>query len=75
MACPEALLAFALLEKREMRRIDVQGYVESVPAYRDLSDRFIGMAPPDLAEQLVAELIQGRAVVEEGGLVRPTMVA
>ncbi len=54
--CVKVLLAFALLEKRSMALAELPGYVQRVPVYRDINERWLGMAPQALAEWLAAEL-------------------
>lgn len=71
----KVMFVFALLDKEAMRVDEVPAYLGSVPFYREVSERFLGLAPAALAEWLLAELARAGAVAIEDGVVRPTMAA
>jgi glyoxylase-like metal-dependent hydrolase (beta-lactamase superfamily II) len=71
----KVMFVFALLDREAMKVDDVPAYLGRVPFYREVSERFLGLRPADLAEWLVAELARTGAVTVVDGLVRPTMAA
>jgi len=70
-----ALFAFALLDKGSMAVADVAGYVGRVPAYRELSGRFLGLDDARLASWLLSDLERAGAIAIRDGVVRPAMAA
>jgi len=71
----KGMFAFALLDRESMPVGEVPAYLESVPCYRELSERFLGLATPDLAEWLLADLARSAAIAVSGGVARPNMPA
>jgi glyoxylase-like metal-dependent hydrolase (beta-lactamase superfamily II) len=71
----KVLFVFALLERQSMPVAEVAGYVDRVPGYRLMSERFIGLAPGALADWMLQDLERGGAVKISGGVVRPAMPA
>ena len=59
----------------QIAELVLPAYLARVPFYREVSERFLGLAPAALAEWLVAELARAGAVVVADGVVRPTMAA
>ncbi len=54
--CVKVMLAFSLLDRREMRLDGLPAYVASVPIIVRINRDFLGMTPEALAEYLVTEL-------------------
>ena len=71
----KVMFVFALLDRESMRADEVAAYLGRVPFYREVSERFLGLAPAALAEWLLEELARAGAVVVADGVVRPTMAA
>jgi glyoxylase-like metal-dependent hydrolase (beta-lactamase superfamily II) len=71
----KVMFVFALLERGGMAVADVPGYLGRIPCYRQLSDRFLGLDPPALAEWMLADLERGGAVQIADGVAVPTMAA
>jgi glyoxylase-like metal-dependent hydrolase (beta-lactamase superfamily II) len=71
----KVMFVFALLDREAMKVDEVPAYLGRVPFYREVSERFLGLRPADLAEWLLAELARAGAVSVADGLVRPTMAA
>lgn len=71
----KVMFVFALLERQLMPVSDVPGYLEHVPCYRQLSERFLAMAPAALAESLLADLTRAGAIRIAGGTIHPNMAA
>lgn len=71
----KSLFSFALLAKRRMRLADIAAYIESVPAYRDLNERFIGISMEEMTNQLVRQLISAKVAVADGAFLTPTLTA
>ena len=71
----KVMFVFALLDRGGMPVADVAGYVERVPCYGQLSERFLGLDAPALAEWMLGDLERGGAVRIAGGVVAPTMAA
>jgi len=58
----KVLLTFCLLDRQSMPLADLPAYVERVAIYRDLNAACLRLAPSELAELLVRELVRGGAV-------------
>jgi glyoxylase-like metal-dependent hydrolase (beta-lactamase superfamily II) len=58
----KVLLTFHLLDRQSMPLADLPAYVERVAIYRDLNDACLRLAPGELADLLVRELVRGGAV-------------
>ena len=71
----KVMFVFALLDRGEMAVAEVPAYLERVPCYAQMSERFLGKRPAALAEGLLADLVRAAAVRIEGGIVYPTMDA
>jgi glyoxylase-like metal-dependent hydrolase (beta-lactamase superfamily II) len=71
----KVMFVFALLDRRSMPLADVAAYLGRVPCYRELSERFLGLAAPALAEWLLRDLERAGAVEVGAGAVRATMAA
>lgn len=71
----KVLFVFALLDKGAMRAAEVADYVGRVPCYGELSERFLGMDAPALAQWLLADLERAGAITIRDGVARPTMPA
>jgi glyoxylase-like metal-dependent hydrolase (beta-lactamase superfamily II) len=71
----KSLFVFALLDKGRMKVADVPAYLESVPVYRRMREKFSLGANDEFAAQVLKELLAARAVKVEDGLVVPTMRA
>lgn len=69
----KVMFVFALLDREAMDLADIPAYVERVPCYGELSERFLGLDPLALAQWLVADLERAGAVTVRDGTVRPTM--
>lgn len=71
----KACFIFNLLDRQELARAALETYLESVPLFRDVGTRLLGMDIPALAGWLLTELKKAGAIEEQGGLLRPTMAA
>ena len=71
----KVLFVFALLERESMPVGEVAEYLMRVPAYRRISERFLGMDPAALAAWMVPDLERAGAVAIRDGLLHPTMPA
>jgi glyoxylase-like metal-dependent hydrolase (beta-lactamase superfamily II) len=71
----KSLFVFALLDKGEMKIIDVPAYLESVPVYAQMREAYQLGTNAELAERMLGDLIKARAVMAEGGVIRPMMRA
>jgi len=71
----KVMFVFALLDRGSMPVADVPAYLESVPCYRELGERFLAQAPRDMAPWLVGDLQRGNAVSLRDAILRPLMAA
>lgn len=71
----KVMFVFALLDRGRMPVGEVAAYLERIPCYRQLSERFLGMDAPALASWLLGELERSGAVGIHAGEVRPAMAA
>jgi len=71
----KVMFVFALLDRESMAAADVPAYLARVPFYREVSERFMGLAPDALARWLLADLEKAGAISVKEGIVRPTMAA
>ena len=71
----KVMFVFALLDRGSMPLADVAAYLESVPCYRELGERFLGQAPRDMAPWLLGDLQRGNAVSLRDAVLRPLMAA
>ena len=67
----KVMFVFALLDRGAMAVADVAGYLERVPCYRPLAERFLGTAPRALATWLVEDLRRLGAIEVREGAVFP----
>jgi glyoxylase-like metal-dependent hydrolase (beta-lactamase superfamily II) len=68
----KVMFVFALLDRGAMAVADVPAYVDRVPCYRQMSDRFLGLDSGALAAWLLEDLERGGAIVIRDGFARPT---
>ena len=54
---------------------DVRGYLERVPCYGQVSQRFLGQAPADMATWMIEDLVRAGAVRIDGATLRPLIAA
>jgi glyoxylase-like metal-dependent hydrolase (beta-lactamase superfamily II) len=71
----KVMFVFALLDRGGMAVAEVPGYVDRIPCYSQLSDRFLGMDAPALAEWMLADLARSGAIRITDGMAVPTMPA
>lgn len=71
----KACFTFNLLDRRRLPLAGLADYLAGVPFFRDVGARTLGMAPPVLAEWLLAELLRAGAVAVVDGEIVPTMAA
>jgi glyoxylase-like metal-dependent hydrolase (beta-lactamase superfamily II) len=71
----KACLTFNLLDLGRLPKAELAGYLETVPLFRDVGARLLGMDTEALAGWLLAELLRAGAVALEGGDIVPTMAA
>ena len=71
----KVMFVFALLDRGSMPAGDVRKYLETVPCYADIAQRFLGQLPGDLAPWMLADLERAGAIRVDGGMVRPLIAA
>ena len=73
----KTLFVFALLDKGEIALSALPEYLASVPVYRDMSERFLGLDFDEMAALLTKDLIANGAVKLDNasGLLTPMMRA
>ena len=71
----KACFIFNLLDRQALPRGELESYLESVPLFRDVGTRLLGMDIAALAGWLLAELKKAGALEERDGLLLPTMAA
>jgi glyoxylase-like metal-dependent hydrolase (beta-lactamase superfamily II) len=71
----KVMFVFALLDRGRMRVDAVPSYLQDVPCYARISQRFLGQEPAQMAEWMLADLERAGAVAIAGGEVRPLMPA
>jgi glyoxylase-like metal-dependent hydrolase (beta-lactamase superfamily II) len=71
----KACFIFNLLDLRGLPRAQLESHLASVPVFRDVGSRLLGMKVPALAAWLLAELKRGCALEERDGMLLPTMAA
>jgi glyoxylase-like metal-dependent hydrolase (beta-lactamase superfamily II) len=71
----KSLFVFALLDRREMKVVDVPAYLESVPVYRRMREQFQLGKNDAFAAAMLEELVTAKALKVEDGFIRPTMRA
>jgi glyoxylase-like metal-dependent hydrolase (beta-lactamase superfamily II) len=71
----KACFTFNLLDLQRLPRRALPGYLQSVPLFRDVGSRLLGMDADALAGWLLDELLRAGAVACEGDDIVPTMAA
>ena len=71
----KVMFVFALLDRQSMPVAEVAGYVDRIPCYRRMSDRFLHMDSSALAEWMLADLERAGAIRISAGVVRPQVAA
>jgi glyoxylase-like metal-dependent hydrolase (beta-lactamase superfamily II) len=71
----KACLTFNLLDIGRLPRAELESYVQSVPFFRDVGARILGMQADTLAAWLFDELLRAKAIAVEDGCIVPTMAA
>jgi glyoxylase-like metal-dependent hydrolase (beta-lactamase superfamily II) len=71
----KVMFVFALLDRASMPVAEVGDYLERVPCYGLISQRFLGQSPREMAQWLLLDLERAGAVAVQGGNVRPLMPA
>ena len=71
----KVMFAFALLDRGSMPLAEVPAYVSRVPCYGQVSDRFLGLGPAELAAWMVEDLERAGAVRREGDTLIPAIAA
>jgi len=68
----KVMFVFALLDRGSMGLAEVPAYLERVPCYRMMSERFLGTAPEAMAPWLIEDLQRAAAVAIHDAVMRPT---
>jgi glyoxylase-like metal-dependent hydrolase (beta-lactamase superfamily II) len=71
----KVMLVFNLLDRGSLRLDSLASYMEKIPVYRDMNDRFIHCEYSQLAERTLDDLVKAGAVKIEGAEIKPTMRA
>jgi len=71
----KVMFIFALLDRESMPLAEVPGYLDRIPCYRQISERFLAMDATALAAWMVADLERAGAITVRDGVARPTMAA
>ncbi|MEW6292645.1 MAG: MBL fold metallo-hydrolase [Pseudomonadota bacterium] len=71
----KACFIFNLLDLQGLPRARLESHLASVPLFRDVGARLLGMDIPALAAWLLSELKRGCALEERDGILLPTMAA
>jgi glyoxylase-like metal-dependent hydrolase (beta-lactamase superfamily II) len=71
----KVMFVFALLDRASMPVAEVGEYLERVPCYGLIAQRFLGQAPREMAQWILSDLERAGAVAVQGGSVRPLMPA
>jgi glyoxylase-like metal-dependent hydrolase (beta-lactamase superfamily II) len=71
----KACMTFNLLDLGRLRRDELEAHIDSVPFFRDVGARILGMQTDALAEWLYAELLRAKAIELVDGFIVPTMAA
>jgi glyoxylase-like metal-dependent hydrolase (beta-lactamase superfamily II) len=71
----KVMFVFALLDKGAMPAAEVGDYLERVPCYRQIGERFLGQEPREMAAWIIADLERAGAIRIDDGQVRPLMAA
>jgi glyoxylase-like metal-dependent hydrolase (beta-lactamase superfamily II) len=68
----KVLLVFTLLDRQRMALVELPGYVERVPVYRQFNETFFHLSPAQLTELLIGELERAGVVRRDGEWVVPS---
>lgn len=71
----KVMFAFALLDRGAMPLAEVPDYVARVPCYGEVSGRFLGLGPAELAEFILKDLERAGAIRITDGTVRAAIAA
>jgi glyoxylase-like metal-dependent hydrolase (beta-lactamase superfamily II) len=71
----KVMFVFSLLDRGAMKVESVPSYLEGVPCYGQISRRFLGQEPREMAGWMLADLERAGAVAIAGGEVRPLIEA
>jgi glyoxylase-like metal-dependent hydrolase (beta-lactamase superfamily II) len=63
----KTMLAFLLLERGSLPLAGLPAYLQRVPFYREFNQRYVGLSPDELAEQLIADLERSGAAHRHAG--------
>jgi hypothetical protein len=69
----KVMFVFSMLHRGGIAVAEANAYVDRVPCYRDLDERFLGEGIGGLGVRLVADLERAGAMRVEDGFARPTM--
>ena len=71
----KVMFVFALLDRGSMPAAGMPAYLEQVPCYGQISRRFLGQEPREMASWMLADLVRAGAVEEVDGKLRPRIAA
>lgn len=71
----KVMLMFNLLDRGSLRLDSLASFLEKVPVYRDMNERFIRSEYSQLAERTLADLVKAGAVKVDGALILPLLPA
>jgi glyoxylase-like metal-dependent hydrolase (beta-lactamase superfamily II) len=71
----KACFTFNLLDLERLPLAALPAYLQSVPLFRDVGSRLLGLESAALADWLVSELLRAKAIAIEAGDIVPTMAA
>jgi glyoxylase-like metal-dependent hydrolase (beta-lactamase superfamily II) len=63
----KAMLAFILLDRGSLPLAGLPAYLQQVPFYREFNERYVGLPPTELAEQLITDLERSGAAHRQAG--------
>jgi glyoxylase-like metal-dependent hydrolase (beta-lactamase superfamily II) len=73
--CLKVILTFALLDKRRIELAGLASYLAANSLYRDLNQRFLGLAEQELVDYLVSDLEKAGAIGRDAGAIVPLVAA
>jgi glyoxylase-like metal-dependent hydrolase (beta-lactamase superfamily II) len=71
----KVMLMFNLLERQSLRLDSLASYLQKIPIYRDMNERFIHCEYSQLAEDTLGSLVKAGVVKVDGALILPTLKA
>jgi hypothetical protein len=71
----KVMFVFALLDRGAMPVAQLGDYLERVPCYRQIGERFLGQEPREMATWILSDLERAGAIRVDDGHVRPLMAA